>query len=278
MDRYILLNRRAAVSPPSANIQITWETSGKSWKMGQLRALFGVPWLRRERLKAPNSGSMRYRDAKRKEASPWQTTFAGRRGEGFWGADECVETLRQPLLVHTRAPRHGRQLIYDLIPSLSQVGDVPQVVKQDTLSGSWAGLPFDADSEAHRFIRLQVEQPDAGPLAWDQQLPDEESGDLAFWAASGWRSDPVAERRRVPADERSGPGLVMRTQQLLQVEDIQASDLDLWTSDWLRAEGFRGHTLVPLIAEGLAIGAMVIDTYQPRLMDEDEVRFMRLMV
>ena len=109
-------------------------------------------------------------------------------------------------------------------------------------------------------------------------LPDEESGDLAFWAASGWRSDPVTERRRVPADERSGPGLVMRTQQLLQVEDIQACDLDLWTSDWLRAEGFRGHTLVPLIAEGLAIGAMVIDTYQPRLMDDDEVRFLRLMV
>jgi serine phosphatase RsbU (regulator of sigma subunit) len=109
-------------------------------------------------------------------------------------------------------------------------------------------------------------------------LPDEESGDLAFLAASGWRSDPVAERRRVPADERSGPGLVMRTRQLLQVEDIQACDLDLWTSDWLRAEGFRSHTVVPLIAEGLAIGAMVIDTYQPRLMDEDEVRFLRLMV
>jgi serine phosphatase RsbU (regulator of sigma subunit) len=109
-------------------------------------------------------------------------------------------------------------------------------------------------------------------------LPDEESGGLVFCAASGWRSDPVAERRRVPADERSGPGLVMRTQQLLQVEDIQASDLELWTSDWLRAEGFRGHTLVPLIAEGLAIGAMVLDTYQPRLMDQDEVRFLRLMV
>lgn len=109
-------------------------------------------------------------------------------------------------------------------------------------------------------------------------LPDEESGDLAFCAASGWHSDPVAQRRQVPADERSGPGLAMRTQQLLQVEDIQASDLDLWTSDWLRAEGFRGHTLVPLIAEGLVIGVMAIDTYQPRLMDEGEVRFLRLMV
>jgi serine phosphatase RsbU (regulator of sigma subunit) len=109
-------------------------------------------------------------------------------------------------------------------------------------------------------------------------LPDEESGELVFCAASGWRRDPVAERRRVPADERSGPGLVMRTQQLLQVEDIEASDLDLGRSDWLRVEGFRGHTVVPLVAEGRAIGAMVIDTYQPRLMDEGEMRFLRLMV
>jgi sigma-B regulation protein RsbU (phosphoserine phosphatase) len=114
---------------------------------------------------------------------------------------------------------------------------------------------------------------DASALLW----PDEDAGEMAFWAASGWHFDPVAEGYRVPADWRSGPGLVMQTGQPLLVEDLEKSDLAPWTTDWLRSEGFRGHAVVPLIAEGRTIGAMVIDTRQPRLLDEDEVRFLRLM-
>jgi serine phosphatase RsbU (regulator of sigma subunit) len=122
--------------------------------------------------------------------------------------------------------------------------------------------------EVRRLLRA-----DASALLW----PDEDAGEMAFWAASGWHFDPVAEGYRVPADWRSGPGLVMQTGQPLLVEDLEKSDLAPWTTDWLRSEGFRGHAVVPLIAEGRTIGAMVIDTRQPRLLDEDEVRFLRLM-
>ncbi len=48
-------------------------------------------------------------------------------------------------------------------------------------------------------------------------------------------------------------------------------------SAWLHAEGFRGHAVVPLIAEGQPIGALMINTRQPRLLDEDEVRLLRLL-
>jgi sigma-B regulation protein RsbU (phosphoserine phosphatase) len=108
-------------------------------------------------------------------------------------------------------------------------------------------------------------------------LPDEEPDYLAFAAASGWHFDPVAEGHLVPADKGSGPGLVMRTQQPLLVEDIATSDPVSWTPAWLRAEGFRGHAVVPLIAEGRSIGALVIDSRHPRLLDESEVRFLHLM-
>jgi serine phosphatase RsbU (regulator of sigma subunit) len=107
-------------------------------------------------------------------------------------------------------------------------------------------------------------------------LPAEEPGFLEFRAASGWRDDPVAERRRVPAGENSGPGLVMRTRRPLLVADIEKSDPAPWLPDWLRKEGFRGHAIVPLIADGRAVGALVVDTRQPRLPDEGEVRFLRL--
>lgn len=108
-------------------------------------------------------------------------------------------------------------------------------------------------------------------------LPDEEAGELIFRAASGWRSDPVSQGRRVPADKRSGPGRVLHTQQPLLVEDLEASQTVPWTTDWLTAEGFRGHAVVPLLAEERAIGALVIDSYRPRLLSEHEVRFLRLM-
>jgi serine phosphatase RsbU (regulator of sigma subunit)/PAS domain-containing protein len=108
-------------------------------------------------------------------------------------------------------------------------------------------------------------------------LLDQEPDYLAFYAASGWYVDPVAEGHLVPADERSGPGWVIRTQQPLLAEDITLSDPVSWMPAWLRAEGFRGHAVVPLIAEGRSIGALVINTRHPRLLDENEVRFLHLM-
>ncbi len=108
-------------------------------------------------------------------------------------------------------------------------------------------------------------------------LPDEQPGYLNFRAAIGWYTDPVAEQRRAPANEVSGPGLVMETQQCLLVRDLQRDDPAPWMPDWLQAEGFRGHAVMPLLAEGHAIGALVIDSRRPRQLDENEVRFFQLL-
>lgn len=108
-------------------------------------------------------------------------------------------------------------------------------------------------------------------------LPAEEPGSLVFRAVSGWRHDPVAGQQRVPADERSGSGRAMLTQQPILYEDIQTEDPTSWTSDWWQAEGFRGHAVIPLIVELRAIGTLLIDMRQPRLLTEDELRFLRLM-
>jgi len=117
-------------------------------------------------------------------------------------------------------------------------------------------------------------------------LPADEPGLLAFRAVYGWRSDPVAAGCRVSADERSSPGLAMRTQRPVVARDIEGDGSTtplssiagaLECAAWLRAEGFRGHAVVPLIAEQAAIGALMINTRLPRLFDEEEVRLLRLL-
>ncbi len=108
-------------------------------------------------------------------------------------------------------------------------------------------------------------------------LPGEDPDSLDFRAASGWQSDPVAAGRKVPADGRSGPGLVMRLQRPLLSEDLQQDDPTPWAPDWLLAEGFRGHGVVPLIVDGHSIGALVINIRKPHLLDEGGTRFLNLM-
>lgn len=100
---------------------------------------------------------------------------------------------------------------------------------------------------------------------------------LTWQAASGWKQDPVAAGRRVPDDEHSGPGHVMRSQEALIVEDIRDHDPTPWTPAWLRNEGFRGHAVLPLVVEDYSIGTMTIDFREPRLLGEDELRLVQLM-
>jgi len=116
-------------------------------------------------------------------------------------------------------------------------------------------------------------QADACALLVSGEAPDQ----LVFGAASGWRVDPVANHYRVSAHAGGGPGRVMRSQQPLLVEDLVASAEGTCGADWIRSEGFRGHAVVPLVADGRSIGALMIDTRRPRLLDQDEVRFLRLM-
>jgi sigma-B regulation protein RsbU (phosphoserine phosphatase) len=105
----------------------------------------------------------------------------------------------------------------------------------------------------------------------------EDPGYLRFRAAAGWRSDPVANQYCVPADERSGSGRVMRTQRPLVLEDLRQPEPAPWTTDWLTDEGFESAAIVPLIAEGRSIGALVIDMRQPRHFDDSEIRLLQLM-
>lgn len=108
-------------------------------------------------------------------------------------------------------------------------------------------------------------------------LPGEDPAFLDFRAASGWLTDPVAAGRRVPADARSGSGQAMLTQEPLLIEDLVTDDPTPWSAEWLRAEGFRGHTVMPLLVEGHAIGTIIINTREPRLFNENDLRFLRLM-
>jgi serine phosphatase RsbU (regulator of sigma subunit) len=108
-------------------------------------------------------------------------------------------------------------------------------------------------------------------------LPNESHEWFDFVAASGWWSDPVSTERHIPFVADSGPGWVMQTQRPLLVEDLQKSDPTSWTPDWLIEEGFRGHAIVPLVADGHSIGALAINSREPRLLNENELNFLQLM-
>jgi serine phosphatase RsbU (regulator of sigma subunit) len=105
----------------------------------------------------------------------------------------------------------------------------------------------------------------------------DDPGTLRFRSAFGWNQDPVTAQRKIPHNSKSGPGWVMQTKQPLLVEDLQESDPTQWAPAWLKAEKFRGHAVLPLIAEDHAIGALVINDRKARLITEDELRFLQLM-
>jgi serine phosphatase RsbU (regulator of sigma subunit) len=109
-------------------------------------------------------------------------------------------------------------------------------------------------------------------------LPDEEAPEyLRFYAAAGWRSDPVAAKRRAPADDRTGSGYVMRTQETIVFDNASPRPDEPWRADWLPAEEFKSAAMVPLVADGRSIGSMVVDMRRPYKFQEDEIRFLQLM-
>lgn len=108
-------------------------------------------------------------------------------------------------------------------------------------------------------------------------LPDEANpGTLRFAAASGWRSDPLQEERKVPADERTGAGRVMRTQRPIILEESDPQQDTSWRPDWLPAEEFATTGIVPLIANGHSVGVLLIEAREPRQLQENELRFLQL--
>lgn len=108
-------------------------------------------------------------------------------------------------------------------------------------------------------------------------LPDESSGRIVFRAASGWRHDPVTAHHSVSNDENSGPGRVMLTGKPLIIADAFEDAEGIFIPDWMVAEDFRGHTVIPLMAEGRAIGALAVDMRKPHATPEDDLRLLQLM-
>lgn len=108
-------------------------------------------------------------------------------------------------------------------------------------------------------------------------MPGENPDYLQFRAASGWRSDPVLGRFRVPADARSGPGRVMHLQQPLLIQYAGGGIDALWQTKWLKAEKFRSGAIVPLLNDGRSLGTLVVDCREPHRFDVSEIRLLQLM-
>lgn len=108
-------------------------------------------------------------------------------------------------------------------------------------------------------------------------LPDDTGRRIIFRAATGWRHDPVAARHSVSADEHSGPGRVMLIGQPLIVPDAMADPQGIFIPDWMAAEEFRGHWVLPLLVEGRAIGALTVDMRRPQPAAADDIRLLQLM-
>ena len=63
----------------------------------------------------------------------------------------------------------------------------------------------------------------------------------------------------------------MLTQQPLIIEDAVEDPQGIFIPDWMVAEDFRGHWVMPLLAEGTAIGALAVDMRRPFVANaEDE--------
>lgn len=109
-------------------------------------------------------------------------------------------------------------------------------------------------------------------------MPDENEKRLIFRASTGWLSDPVAEGRKVPADEHSRSGQVMLSQRplMLNLEDGSA-EISKWTAEWVEAESFKAVAITPLIIQGRSIGTLVIQSREARNFSEDEIRFLQLL-
>ena len=122
--------------------------------------------------------------------------------------------------------------------------------------------------EACRLLRV-----DAGALL----LIDETQDALFFQSAAGWRDDPIQAGHIVPLGTESGPEQVLASQTALVAKDLETNDPTHWAPPWIRAEGFRGHAVIPLLSEGASIGVLVLDTRSPREFKEDELRFLQLM-
>jgi sigma-B regulation protein RsbU (phosphoserine phosphatase) len=108
-------------------------------------------------------------------------------------------------------------------------------------------------------------------------MPAEDPAYLVFRAADGWRDDPVAAGRQLPA-AGSGSGRALRMQEAVIIPDTAAAEIyPALAQEWLAAEGFHSTAAIPLIAQSNTVGALVVNVRARRAFSEDEIRFLQLM-
>ncbi len=96
---------------------------------------------------------------------------------------------------------------------------------------------------------------------------------LHLKAASGWQEKPGT----VAYDASNSLGAVMLTKVPMLIEDLESANTVAWGADWLPCDHYRGHAVVPLLAEDKSIGVLVINSLKPRNWGDDDVRFLSLM-
>jgi sigma-B regulation protein RsbU (phosphoserine phosphatase) len=108
-------------------------------------------------------------------------------------------------------------------------------------------------------------------------LSSQEAGFLQVRAVSGFPEDRSLWQQMVPANRSSALGMVMDSQEPLQIEDINISDPINWMIDGSNLVGFRSQVAVPMISEGRSVGVLILNSKSPRKLDEGEIQFLSLM-
>jgi sigma-B regulation protein RsbU (phosphoserine phosphatase) len=215
---------------------------------------------------------------------------------------------RRGLVVHASAPlRSGEQVLGILnVAAPNWESFTPEALALLSNAGSLMGIALER-ARLYDLLREQRIDEQAALLEFSNQLlsrlqqkdlmdymlrevrrllhvdavalvtPDDSGAALTFKAAAGWRNDPAALEVTILDSEFNILGQTMRSQQRFLAEDIEAHVAPLYELEWLQGEGFRGYAVVPLLIEGHAIGALMLNTRQPRLLSDDELRFLRLM-
>jgi len=109
-------------------------------------------------------------------------------------------------------------------------------------------------------------------------LPGKYLNQLDFSAATGWYHDPVANKRRIPADQGSRSGQVMESRRPVVIKSFdENNDFPDLAVDWLSPEGFKAAAFVPLVAQENSLGVLAIHSRVQRRFDDEEIRFLQLM-
>jgi sigma-B regulation protein RsbU (phosphoserine phosphatase) len=108
-------------------------------------------------------------------------------------------------------------------------------------------------------------------------LSDDDSQNLRFRAAVGWKQDPVKDTRSIRIGSKTGLGSIIQTRKPVLFDDLRAVDPIDRLEDWFRVEDFRCHATFPLIVEGRSIGFLVINHRKPLSITDDEMQFLQVM-